>query len=386
MNHKVKKPNLNFNELDQMRAIAVIFMLVNHFCVLLNADIQSVLHIKLLSFIGSFAPVCFFFVTGVGTGFSTSRKKGVIDWSSIQKGTMLILLDFFIRFETGFSFGLDFLAFIGISIIILSFINRLKYPIIISISFVLLIIIIRYVGAYIYKLFYLKDELFFLSKLIGISGLKGVSYWIIPWLTYPLLGFVFGRFIYNNFNSYEKNKVKINSFISLLGLSVLVISYVFSLYGLSYFRWGTVSLNFYLVSFGVLLCVFALSSVLIKSNTIYKMTYIRGVSCLLIVPIHYFLIKYLDFNLISTYPIYIISVIIFIWCACNIILSNKAFYLLGIIKKITDFKIISFVIIVLSYFLVFKQQTFLLFPIELLLCSLLLNKPKTFIKDNKAAA
>ncbi len=380
---KLNKPVLNFKELDQMRAIAVVFMLVNHFCVLLNSNIQNDLFITSISFIGSFAPVCFFFVTGVGAGFSTSYYQGNIDWSSIQKAAILILLDFFIRFDSGFNLGLDFLAFIGVSIIFLSFIKRLKHPIILSISLVILMFFIRYAGAYIYKLFYLDNELITLSKFIGITGFKEVSYWLIPWLTYPLLGFVFGRLIYHNFEYYENNKMKINSFVGLLGFSVVVISYTLSLYGLSYFRWGTVSLNFYFISFGVLLCVFALSSILIKSNTFYKMTYLRGVSCLLIVPIHYFLIKYLDFNLISDYPIYIISILILMWCAFNILLANKALYILNIIRKFTDVKIMFLVIILLSCFLAFKQQTSLLFPIEFLLCSLLLNKPKIYIKDNK---
>ena len=63
--------------------------------------------------------------------------------------------------------------------------------------------------------------------------------------------------------------------------------------GASFFRWGTVSLGFYLSSFAILLISLAFSLLikLIPSTTFYQHSLsLRGVASLAIVPIHYALI------------------------------------------------------------------------------------------------
>lgn len=76
MTTNTQKPNLHWLELNVLRGLAAILMIVNHAGVKTSIETeanQSVMNDVL--FIGSFTPMLFFFVTGVGLGIQSSQKK-----------------------------------------------------------------------------------------------------------------------------------------------------------------------------------------------------------------------------------------------------------------------------------------------------------------------
>lgn len=70
------KERVHWPELDVLRGLAALLMIVNHagYKILAENLTDSGLAGNLL-FISSFAPVLFFFVTGVGYGVQSSQKK-----------------------------------------------------------------------------------------------------------------------------------------------------------------------------------------------------------------------------------------------------------------------------------------------------------------------
>lgn len=81
MTNPIQKERLHWIELDVMRGLAALLMVVNHleYKTLAQPLIKNSL-VGNLVFVGSFAPVLFFFVTGVGYGIQSSRKKKPNHW------------------------------------------------------------------------------------------------------------------------------------------------------------------------------------------------------------------------------------------------------------------------------------------------------------------
>jgi len=91
-------------ELDVLRGLAALLMVVNHvgYKALYPSQIDGSLSGNLV-FIGSFAPVIFFFVSGVGSGIQPRRKKASHWYVTLNKVVILFFADLLMRWSGEFA-------------------------------------------------------------------------------------------------------------------------------------------------------------------------------------------------------------------------------------------------------------------------------------------
>ena len=147
-----------------------------------------------LLFLSSFAPVLFFFVTGVGYGIQSSRKKKTSHWSVIlNKFIILVLADLLMHWSEGRWLGLDFLGFIALSSLVMEFIRSSKSPLTYSLVGFVLISLMRYLlGPLIHSLGNELQAWGILNWILGTKDAPGISYPLSPWMAYPFVGYIIG--------------------------------------------------------------------------------------------------------------------------------------------------------------------------------------------------
>ena len=286
------------DELNILRGIAVAFMVVNHFAyALLSQEVLSITVINYLVDYTSFAPVLFFFVTGLGAGLryhfkgASGINKGLLD-----KIILLAIADIIMRGVADSEFGWDFLGFIAISMLVVGVVESSRAPVRIAMLLLMFVIGIRFV---INPLLLSGAGLGvqgapLLEGVLGRNAIGGISYWFSPWLAYPLFGFIIGS-KYNVVKRYmfiQVNKLSIFFLFALPFLGLIAVD----VFGAAFFRWGTVNSTFFIASFMVLALVWCMSnmaSMVSTSPKLQKSMGLRGVSSLAAVPVHYFLLDLL---------------------------------------------------------------------------------------------
>jgi hypothetical protein len=294
--------NNNWATLDLLRSIAVIFMLINHSAVewLISKDLSTGVS-GLLFFIGSFAPVLFFFATGFGYGVAHKIGQPAKTKDVLIKAFLLIIADVFMRGGDFTSLGWDFLAFIGFSMLLLHGFRGRKFAIPSAVILILLLLFIRYgLGAIYNKIILIDEQEYWISVLFGLSSLPGISYWFTPWFCYPLIGFLVGVFSHKYKGLLVSYKGVVSLLLSVIGVFIALFAYILWLKGAVLFRWGTMSLNFFICSLSVISICLAFCwfiSYRITKVSIINLLSIKGVSSLSVVPIHYLYLTMLTFVL-----------------------------------------------------------------------------------------
>ena len=129
----------------------------------------------------------------------------------------------------------------------------------------------------------------FETWLVGARGIDRISYPFSPWIIYPLIGFIMGR-------SYKGRQGHIRSFprpwLYAATIGALIFAAALDQAQAAFFRWGTMSFAYFVLSIGVLF---------LSVNIAWKIANhwpraaqplsLRGISSLAIVPIHYALIE-----------------------------------------------------------------------------------------------
>ena len=147
-----------------------------------------------LVFLGSFAPVVFFFLTGLGYGVQSIGRKRPRGQEYLIKVGILLLADALMWMKPGIHVGNDFLGFIGISMLLLEWIRRGKRGPAIAAGLGLLLVVVRFgLGPMFRPPLGSGSASSPLGFLIGIHGMKSFSFPPCPWLSYPLFGYVMGR-------------------------------------------------------------------------------------------------------------------------------------------------------------------------------------------------
>ncbi|MGI0489150.1 heparan-alpha-glucosaminide N-acetyltransferase domain-containing protein [Pantanalinema rosaneae CENA516] len=295
MTTNIPKPKLYWPELDVLRGLAAVLMIVNHAGVrtLIEAEARQGSMSSVL-FIGSFAPVLFFFVTGVGSGIQSSQKKGSGRWRSLlMKVSILFLADLLMHWSNGQWLGLDFLGFIGLSVLVLESVRRSSAPLTICTIGIVAISVTRFlINPLLYKLLGTTQTGWWgWDWILGTPAVPGVSYPLSPWMVYPLLGFIVGAMAMRWQTTIVTRRYAV--IIGLIGLGTLplVTSLILAWRQAGFFRWGTVSLAFFIVSFVPILLGLAGSmamSAVPPLKSVQSALSLRGVASLAIVPIHYF--------------------------------------------------------------------------------------------------
>lgn len=294
---KLQQTKLHWSELDVLRGLAAILMIVNHAGVkTLAATVASQGIMNSVLFMGSFAPVLFFFVTGVGSGIQSSRKNTSGRWRSLlMKVSILFLADSLMHWNLGQWMGLDFLGFIGLSVLVLEFIRRSSVPITVCGIGIVAITAIRFLlNPLLHKLIGAAQTGWWgWDWILGSPAVPGVSYPLSPWMIYPLLGFIVGAMAMRWHTTIMTRRDRV--IITLLGMGILPLgaSLILAWRQAEFFRWGTVSLAFFIASFVPIVLGLAWSMVIGAAPMLKRVQTalsLRGVASLATVPIHYFLL------------------------------------------------------------------------------------------------
>jgi len=212
--------SIHWTELDVLRGLAALMMILNHlgYKTLAPNLVERGLAGSLL-FISSLAPVLFFFVTGVGYGIQSSRKKKTSPWYGIlNKFIILVLADFLMHWSEGRWLGLDFLGFIAFSSLVLEFIRRSKYPVTYCVVGFILISLMRYLlEPLILSLGNEPQTWGILNWILGTKDTPGVSYPLSPWMAYPFAGYIIGVAAMRYRGFIETHRWRVVSGLLLLG-------------------------------------------------------------------------------------------------------------------------------------------------------------------------
>lgn len=340
--------SIHWTELDVLRGLAALMMILNHlgYKTLAPNLVDSGLAGSLL-FISSFAPVLFFFVTGVGYGIQSSRKKKTSHWYGIlNKFIILVLADLLMHWSEGRWLGLDFLGFIALSSLVMEFIRSSKSPLTFSIVGFVLISLMRYlVGPLIHSHGYDQLAWGVLNWILGTKDTPGVSYPLSPWMAYPFAGYIIGVGAMRYRGFIETRRWRVVSGLLMLGGLQAIASLILLQRGASFFRWGTVGIGFYVVSFAVI--SFSLAGVLtICAEPRLKVGQdalsLRGIASLAVVPVHYFLI-YLVFIAGATgVDLFRYSLIAIAVLAASFFLARSIENLSQIIRQVKKQRIVWF--------------------------------------------
>ena len=124
-------PRQFYLELDVLRGFAAILMVVNHAGLqwLSPHDAEASLSGALV-FLGSLAPVVFFFVTGFGNALSAAgRPRPAPLRPLLVRAGLLVVADQFFAWTQGTAWVLDFFTFIALTAVIVGLLSRLERPV-----------------------------------------------------------------------------------------------------------------------------------------------------------------------------------------------------------------------------------------------------------------
>lgn len=258
-------------------------MVVNHAGNhLLDVHFQTGSPMAVLVFIGSFAPVVFFFATGFGVAISSSGAPNM--FSVVQKAALLFVADQFFFWRLGYGFGLDFLGFIALASVLSSWLMTRPRRFALACLAITVIAALR---------FGLGPRLATISLgawgdwLIGVRAVPNISYPFAPWMALPMFGLAVGlRYPFRVASEASARRWRQGSLV--VAAVLFCLSAGAAAVGASFFRWGSMGWGFFVLSFAVIALVGWLSMVIARSwPRIAGWLSIRGVASFAVVPVHY---------------------------------------------------------------------------------------------------
>lgn len=247
-----------------------------------------------MTFVGSLAPVLFFFATGLGAGVKAANLERHQPFSkTITKVLILLFADAAMWLSTGRFWGLDFLGFIALSTLVIDLIYRSSYPRILLVAGIISALILRFVVAPALKppSDGLPNQV--IHFVLGDMGLPGFSYLLCPWIAFPLLGALIGDIVGRRAAQFQKSCTKTAFILGLSGLVGLGLCLYLDQIGMVFFRWGTLSLAYTIFAVACLSTALALTLFItlmpLDSLTPFALP---GVASLIVVPVHYALVAF----------------------------------------------------------------------------------------------
>ena len=262
--------------LDAFRGIAVALMVANHlgYAVVPAAAQQSLPNATLI-FLGSVAPALFFFATGQGAGLSP--HNGPLR-HLLAKMALLLAADALLLAARGKALGLDFFGFTAVCMAALYALKACPRPRQVAVGAVALLLLARYTPAIAPVLGAVLPEPWVIW-LTGRGGIAGVSYPLSPWLIYPLAGWLWAQ----HAPASDRGRVAGLWGVILLSCGLAAVAWWRQA---PFFRWGSVSLAYFVLSWAVLAGAWLLS----RRALPQRLLSVRGLSSYLNVPVHYFLV------------------------------------------------------------------------------------------------
>ena len=234
-------------------------------------------------FLGSFAPVVFFFATGFGIGLgvaATGRAPPLLD--TAWKAALLVVADQVAYWAAGEFYGLNFFSFIGIAMLTVSLVARAPRSTALALAITVALLLVRYgLGPLV------RDDAgngALVDWVVGVRGVPALAYPLTPWMVYPLVGFVLAL----RYAGPSRRWLLGSAAVGVLagGAAVALVALHSAL-----FRWGTVSASFFVLSLGVL-AVAGLASMLLARGAPQAAATLslRGVASFAVIPLHYALL------------------------------------------------------------------------------------------------
>ncbi|BAM02431.1 heparan-alpha-glucosaminide N-acetyltransferase domain-containing protein [Phycisphaera mikurensis] len=258
-------------ELDLLRGLAGLAMVVNHTAVgLVPAAATGLIAlpdapltmtpVQWASFLGSFAPMIFFFITGVGYGLQAraggvGRKPGL--WS---KAAVLVFADAMLWRVGGLWIGLDFFGFIALSMVLLGSLNRLdrRHAIVAVAALLAAVSVARYAAVPLAGRVLGPEAVGLVAQLTGHRAVSGISFPPMPWLGYPLAGFLVGAAATASAGFIDRRRVAVAAALLAAGAACLAAAAWFAAHGYPLHRWGRLAPSSYAAGFAVLAALLAL--------------------------------------------------------------------------------------------------------------------------------
>jgi uncharacterized membrane protein len=283
-------------ELDVLRGLAVVFMVVNHVGVRLLSQADATQGgLGALVFVGSFAPVLFFFATGVGAGLAGERRGIPAFWPMADKVLLLFLADAFMSLQSSAQrWWFDFFAFIGLCVLSVWLVQRTRRPVVGALVAIMILLVLRYaLGPWAHAQGWTRADTLaakVLAWCLGTPGVYGFSYLATPWLVYPLAGFVLGAWYGAAPASLRPRALWPALSVAALALGAAGVAYW---KGASFFRWGAVAIAFFVLSIAVVALACLLACLLVRRlPSAGRMLSMPGVAAFAAVPVHYALLAW----------------------------------------------------------------------------------------------
>lgn len=277
-------------ELDVLRGLAAVLMVYNHAGVRFSRGPEHWLG-NALEFAGSLAPVVFFLVTGLGRGVQSAAggARRPLD-ETLRKVALLLLADVALWLSPARLAGMDFLGFIAISTLVVEVLARSARPQLLAWLALGGVLGLRVVGAPLLRSVLGESGLMFL---VGDQPLLGFSYPPCPWLAYPILGYLLGTAAQRHADAVRRHAGRVLLLCLGGAASFGAASLALHARGALFFRWGTVSVAFTVLSFAAVFATLAAAFALARSSAATRALALPGTSSLVIVPVHYGLIELL---------------------------------------------------------------------------------------------
>ena len=231
-----------------------------------------------LVFVGSAAPALFFFATGVGAGLSNGRPDSVA--AVARKVLLLLVADMLMNWGNGTLFGLDFFGFAAVSTAVLFASRRTRRPGRAAAVLLVLVVTARFGLAVVMPDRHANGFAF--AFITGIGLAPHISYPLCPWLAFPLLGFLVGRQWRDSGSPNESGLIGTGAVVCVL------LSVALAAHGAPVFRWGSVSLAYFLCAIGIVGLAWLVAAQVARALPSMALAMsLRGPASLLIVPLHY---------------------------------------------------------------------------------------------------
>lgn len=277
----------DIGQLNTLRGLAIVLMIVNHAGIsLVDWRLQEAEPFRAPIFIGSFAPVIFFFTTGFGIGISRRAVDLASFFSTLLKAALLIVADQFLFWKNSVPCGLDFLGFIAFSSVFTTTVALNKRPVRVCTAIIASVLFIRFcVGPWVRLHIFLPP---IGEWIVGIRAVSSVSYPLSPWIIYPMLGFVMAR-------RYRAVEGLIKPFLwpwaTAVSAFAILIAILLWISDAHFFRWGTMNFAYFILSIGVIyFSIVAAWQLVACCPYAARLLSLRGIASLAAVPIHYALI------------------------------------------------------------------------------------------------
>jgi hypothetical protein len=269
-------------------------MIANHLGVNTQA-LETSRWVETLVFLGSFAPVVFFFLTGLGYGVQSIGRKRPQGQDFLIKVGILLLADALMWMKPGRYVGNDFLGFIGISMLVLEWIRRRPRGLAVAAGLGLLLVVVRFaLGPMFRPPLGSVSASSPLGFLIGIDRMEKFGYPPCPWLSYPLFGYVVGRTVAPRRDVLTASLTSVLAALFAFSAVMVMSAVALTDRGAILLRYGTMSFPFYLASLAALAICLALALVVCRWQAVkplIDLISLSGVRSLAIVPIHYLYIN-----------------------------------------------------------------------------------------------